>query len=106
MIYDDPKLNRLYISFHVVRVFTPTQLVFLLETSPKTLQNLGSYISFDTAFYDDFEFLVKILISPTHFEKTTLKQIAWADPKNFSTIVIFIKFGVVRYATCICMTHT
>ena len=47
----------------------------------------------------------KFWIRPRISRKLYFKKFAWADFQNFSTIVIFIKFGVVRYATCIRMTH-
>ena len=88
-------------SFNVVCIFTPTQLVFDWKRRRKLYKTQGHHISFDAEFYADFKFLVKILIPPTHIEITAFFKICVGVSQKFLYYWIWNQIS----NRLICMMH-
>ena len=80
MIYHDNRWRR----FQWILISTPTQSWIRMKTLTEAGRNNHHNISIDRRFYDEFEFLVKISIPPTHFEISTISQICVGGFKKFS----------------------
>ena len=63
--------------FHTYAILN---LIGILTGAYKTYYN---YIPFDAEFYVDFEFLLKILTPPTHFEKSLIFKFCVGGLKKF-----------------------
>ena len=55
----------------------------MIENLTRAYKTYYFYISFDGEFYKDFEFLFKIVIPPTHFEKSPILNFCVGGLKKF-----------------------